>query len=374
MPPLCINHLMQSAGKSKYKLKTVYESINNLTRVVEPIVDKADHNSNNLDSYKYYNLWMTLPPKTNAIVIVEEEYEVESSMELYDLVHVFQSAQEKVQSKDETMKELEKVKCVKEKVDSSERSMTEKRRLLKQLSDLEDELTKNMKQLDSSVRYFVFNPEINGRKSGDTFESNTDTEVAILMQEENPHDDDERIDIHCDNDVDDFISSYCSRLKIAYEKKKKYDFLVNLTYSDYSASREETKKQFSESYITKEEFDMIQNIHDTHDAIKNMEYEIGKVTRNLQQIENRQKRLQETLKICSDKEDASNGNNYWTTRNLKALSEEEDSYVATEKKKAELEIQLEKTRQARRQRLAILKVKANERSKSAEFLEEMQEI
>merc|ERR1712146_689829 len=193
------------------------------------------------------------------------------------------------------------------------------------------------KQLDSSVRYFVFNPEINGRKSGDTFESNTDTEIAILMQEENPHDgDDERIDIHCDNDVDDFIPSYCSRLKIAYEKKKKYDFLVNLTYSDYSASREETTKQFSESYITKEEFDMIQNIHDTHDAIKNMEYEVEKVTRNLQQIENRQKRLQETLKICSDKEDASNGNNYWTTRNLKALSKEEDSYVATKKKKAEL--------------------------------------
>merc|ERR1712146_834333 len=204
---------------------------------------------------------------------------------------------------------------------------------------------------------------------GDTF----DMETTISMQEENPHDDD-RMDIHCDNDVDDFIPSYCERLQIAYEKKKKCDFLNNLRYSDYSGSREETAKEFSKSYITKEEFELIQNIHNSNSAIKHMEYEIESEERILQQIENRQKRLQETLKICSDKEDASNGNNYWTTRNLKALSEEEDSYVATEKKKAELEIQLEKTRQARRQRLAILKVKADERSKSAEFLEEMQEI
>merc|ERR1719198_753667 len=104
MPPLCINHLMQSIGMKSNKLKAVYETLHNLPLVVEPIVDKSDHNSN-----------------------------------LSALVDIFKNSKQKIQSKDDMVKELNKLKAVETQIESSERSPEEKRRLVNQLSDLEDD-------------------------------------------------------------------------------------------------------------------------------------------------------------------------------------------------------------------------------------------
>merc|ERR1712146_377299 len=202
MPPLCINHLMQSIRKKSNKLKAVYETLHNLPLVVEPIVDKSDHNSNLSDSsYKYYNIWMTLPANTNAVVLVEEEYEDVDFLSLSELVDIFKNSKQKIQSKDDMVTELNKLKAVEEQIESSERSPEEKRRLVNQLSDLEDDLIQRMKNLTSHVRHYVLNPQRNGKTGRDT------------NRVENSHQGD-RVETHSDDTSDVFISSYYERLEI----------------------------------------------------------------------------------------------------------------------------------------------------------------
>merc|ERR1712070_472356 len=114
-------------------------------------------------------------------------------------------------------------KNVQEQMEGSKKEDPEKRRLLDQLEDLEDELVESLNKLGLRTSYFALNRQNNSKsKKNSGKNKNRDCIEKEDLQEE---------EFYSDDIPNDFVISYLSRLETQWKKKQKYLFLQSLLYS-----------------------------------------------------------------------------------------------------------------------------------------------